>query len=69
MYADDICLMAPKIATMQYLLHMCHEYGKENDILFKGGGTIQTQHCTVDINIALFNSYCTSLCCSFLWTD
>ena len=34
MYADDICLIAHITADMQYLLDMCHEYGKENDILF-----------------------------------
>ena len=34
MHADDICLMASIAADMQYLLDMCYEYGKENDILF-----------------------------------
>ena len=26
-------------------------------------------HCTVDVEIVLFNGHCTSLYCSFLWTD
>ena len=131
MYADDICLMAPTAAAMQYLLDVCYEYGKENDILFNplksncivfkprryhlycpvvtiGSETLKFVHdtkylgfifceskkddedmlrqmrcmyaktnkllrmfghCTVDVKIALFNSYCTSLYCSFLWTD
>ena len=38
-------------------------YAKTNKLLRMFG------HCTVDVKIALFNSYCTSLYCSFLWTD
>ena len=37
-------------------------YAKTNKLLHMFG------HCTVDVKIALFNSYCTSLYCSFLWT-
>ena len=27
------------------------------------------EHCVVDVKIALFNNYCASLYCSFLWND
>ena len=26
-------------------------------------------HCSIDANIVLFNSYCTLLYCSYLWTE
>ena len=26
-------------------------------------------HCTTDVKLLLFDSYCTSLYCPFLWTD
>ena len=26
-------------------------------------------HCSIDVKIVLFNSYCTPLYCSYLWTD
>ena len=26
-------------------------------------------HCSIDVNIVLFNSYCTALYCSYLWTE
>ena len=35
LYMLTTCLMALIAAVMQYLLDICYEYGKENDILFK----------------------------------
>ena len=26
-------------------------------------------HCTIDVKLVLFDSYCTSLYCPYLWTD
>ena len=26
-------------------------------------------HCSIDVKVTLFQSYCTALYCSFLWTD
>ena len=34
MYANDLCLLATTVSTMQYLLDVCQEYGTDNDILF-----------------------------------
>ena len=41
---------------------MGHSYAKSNKLLRI------FNHCTIDIKLALFDSYCTSLYCLFLWT-
>ena len=34
MYADAICCVVQTTAAMEYLLDICYEYGRENNILF-----------------------------------
>ena len=34
MYADDICLMAPRAIALQKMLNLCYEFSLPNDIIF-----------------------------------
>ena len=45
------------------LRQMRSVYARSNGILR------MFSHCSIDVNIVLFNSYCTPLYCSYLWTE
>ena len=34
MYADNICLMAPRAIALQKMLNLCYEFSQSNDIIF-----------------------------------
>ena len=34
MYADDICLMAPRAIALQKMLNLCYEFSRSNYIIF-----------------------------------
>ena len=130
MYADDICLMAPRPAALQELIDICYDFSVQNDLSFNSsksycmvfkpksyklscprlymdnqllkytddikylGFTFSSAlpkydkdllrqlrllytksnrllqlfyHCSTDVKIALFRSYCTCFYCPFLW--
>ena len=66
------------VAESKYLgFSFCHSKQDDNDILrqrrtvyAKSNTLLRTfSHCSTDVKVTLFQSYCTALYCPFLWSD
>ena len=56
-FSDSKCDDCDMLRQMRFL------YAKSNRLLRI------FSHCSIDVKVTLFQSYCTALCCPFLWTD
>ena len=84
MYAGDICLIALSPAALQELINISYDFIVRNDLSFNSSKSYcmvfkpklyklcpllyMDSHCSVDVKLALFRSYCTCFYCPFLWT-